>query len=52
MDLVTPERIGHGLEPKIFWSFLKEGVAEEWVLLQTWIPMGDWCRQDGHLQTE
>jgi hypothetical protein len=43
-------QIGHGLEPKIFWS-VDNGRGRRGgtlVFLQTLILMGDWCRQVGH----
>jgi hypothetical protein len=44
-------RIGHGLEPKIFWV-RKSGQglqrSRELAILQTLILMGDWCRQGGN----
>ncbi len=41
-------RIGHGLEPKIFWSVLNgRGYrGEALVFLETLILMGDWGRQE------
>jgi hypothetical protein len=42
--------IGHGMEPKIFWSAKAEGVMQR---LETELPsgmtlilMGDWCSED------